>query len=52
MVIDRLTEEVRQECPWMMMFADDTVIYNESRKQVEGNAERWRSEPERQDTCV
>lgn len=34
LVMDRLTEEVRQECPWTAMFADDIVISSESREQV------------------
>ncbi|KAK3568982.1 hypothetical protein QTP86_021607 [Hemibagrus guttatus] len=37
MVMDQLSEEVRQESPWTMKFADDIVIYNESREQVEEN---------------
>ncbi|KAK3507571.1 hypothetical protein QTP70_028647 [Hemibagrus guttatus] len=41
-VMDRLSEEVRQESPWTMMFADDIVICSESREQVEENLERWR----------
>ncbi|KAK3530967.1 hypothetical protein QTP70_007276 [Hemibagrus guttatus] len=41
-VMDQLSEEVRQESPWTMMFADDIVICSESREQVEQNLERWR----------
>ncbi|KAK3512316.1 hypothetical protein QTP70_004627 [Hemibagrus guttatus] len=41
-VIDQLSEEVRQESPWTMMFADDIVICSESREQVEESLERWR----------
>ncbi|MCJ8730703.1 hypothetical protein PDJAM_G00187500 [Pangasius djambal] len=41
MVMDQLSEEVRQESPCTMMFADDIVICSESRKQVEENLERW-----------
>ncbi|TRY54572.1 hypothetical protein DNTS_001573 [Danionella cerebrum] len=47
MVMDRLTDEVRQESPWTMMFADDIVICSESREQVEENLESWRSALER-----
>ncbi|KAK3559189.1 hypothetical protein QTP86_005183 [Hemibagrus guttatus] len=47
MVMDQLSEEVRQESPWTMMFADDIVICNESREQVEENLERWRFALER-----
>ena len=42
MVMDRLTNEVGQEYPWTMMFADDIVICSESREQIEEKLERWR----------
>ncbi|KAK3535993.1 hypothetical protein QTP70_023721, partial [Hemibagrus guttatus] len=46
-VMDQWSEEVRQESPWTMMFADDIVICSESREQVEENLERWRFALER-----
>ncbi|KAK3506481.1 hypothetical protein QTP70_001796, partial [Hemibagrus guttatus] len=46
-VMDQLSELVRQESPWTMMFADDIVICSESREQVEENLERWRFALER-----
>ncbi|KAK3537369.1 hypothetical protein QTP70_008822 [Hemibagrus guttatus] len=46
-VMDQLSEEVRQESPWTMMFADDIAICSESREQVEENLERWRFALER-----
>ncbi|KAK3511524.1 hypothetical protein QTP70_008976 [Hemibagrus guttatus] len=46
-VMDQLSEEVRQESPWTMIFADDIVICSESRDQVEENLERWRFALER-----
>ncbi|KAK3508193.1 hypothetical protein QTP70_017067 [Hemibagrus guttatus] len=46
-VMDQLSEEVRQESPWTMMFADDIVICSESREQVEENLGRWRFALER-----
>ncbi|KAK3571838.1 hypothetical protein QTP86_020466 [Hemibagrus guttatus] len=46
-VMDQLSDEVRQESPWTMMFADDIVICSESREQVEENLERWRFALER-----
>ncbi|KAK3557252.1 hypothetical protein QTP70_026097 [Hemibagrus guttatus] len=52
MVIDQLSEEVRQESPWTMMFADDIVICSESREQVEENLERWRFALERREMKV
>ena len=45
--MDRLTDEVRQESPWNMMFTDDIVICSESKKQVERSLERWRYAIER-----
>ena len=39
---DRLTDEVRQESPWTMMFTDDNVVCSESWEQVEEHLERWR----------
>ncbi|KAK3542019.1 hypothetical protein QTP86_010364 [Hemibagrus guttatus] len=45
--MDQLSEEVRQESPWTMMFADDIVICSESREQVEENLQRWRFALER-----
>ncbi|KAK3535197.1 hypothetical protein QTP70_004755 [Hemibagrus guttatus] len=45
-VMDQLSEEVRQESPWTMMFADDIVICSESRwrKAWRGGGLRWREE--------
>ena len=34
MVMDRLTNEIRLESPWTMMFADDIMICRESREQA------------------
>ena len=42
LVMDRLTDGVRQESPWTVMFADDILICLERREQVEENLERWR----------
>ncbi|MBN3293353.1 YSM6 protein, partial [Polypterus senegalus] len=42
MVMDRLTDEIGQESPWTVMFADDIVICSDSREQVEETLERWR----------
>ena len=47
MVMDRLTDEITQESPWTMLFADDLVICGECRQQVETNLERWRYALER-----
>ncbi|XP_037779126.1 uncharacterized protein LOC119575547 [Penaeus monodon] len=50
MVMDRLTDEIRQESPWTMMAANDTAIYSETRQQVEENLiEIWRNALEKRD---
>ena len=41
MVMDRMTDEIREEAPWTMMFADDIVICSESKEQVEEKLESW-----------
>lgn len=35
-VMTGLTDEVKQESSWIIMFADDVVICSESRAEVEG----------------
>ena len=45
--MDRLTDEVRIELPWMMLFADDIVICKETREEVEQRLESWRYALER-----
>ena len=40
-IMDRLTDEVRREPPWTMLFADDIVICKETREEVERRLESW-----------
>lgn len=47
MLMDGLTDEIRQESLWTLMFAVDIVICSESREQVEESLERWRYTLER-----
>ena len=42
MVMDRMTDHIREEAPWTMMFADDIMICSESKEQVEEKLESWR----------
>ena len=35
MVMDRMTDDIREEAPWTIMFADDIVICSESKARVE-----------------
>ena len=46
-IMDRLTDEVRREPPWTMLFADDIVICEETRKEVERRLESWKYALER-----
>ena len=45
--MERLTDEVRREPPWTMLFADDIVICEETRKEVDRRLESWRYALER-----
>ena len=45
--MDRLTNKVRREPPWTMLFADDIVICKETREEVERRIESWRYALER-----
>ena len=38
-IMDRLTDEVRREPPWTMLFADDIVICEKTREEVERRLE-------------
>ena len=38
-IMDRLTDEVRRKPPWTMLFADDIVICEETREEVERRLE-------------
>ena len=41
-ITDKLTDEVRREPLWMMLFTDDIVICEETRQEVEQRLECWR----------
>ena len=41
-IMDRLTNEVRREPPWTMLFADDIVICEETRKEMERRLQSWK----------
>ena len=47
-IMDRLMDEVRREPPWTMLFADDIVICEEIREEVERRLECWRYALERE----
>ena len=45
--MDKLTDEARREPPWTMLFADDIVICEETRKEVEQRLKSWKNALER-----
>ena len=45
--MDRITDEINEEAPWTMMFADDIVICSQSKERVEEKLESWRYALER-----
>ena len=47
MVMDRMADDIREEVPRTMMYADDIVICSESKEQVEETLESWRYALER-----
>ena len=49
---DRLTDEVKREPPWTIVFADDIVICKETREEVEPRLECWRYALERRDMKI
>ena len=42
MVMDRMTYDIREEAPWIMMFADVIMICRESKERVGEKLESWR----------
>ena len=41
-VFDVITEDVREEPPWCVLYADDIVLVTEERRQLERKLEEWR----------
>ena len=46
-MIDRLTEDIRKDAPWDMLFADDIVLSRQNHKELEEDLEIWRNALER-----
>ena len=46
-IIDRLTEDLRKDAPWDMLFADDIVLCIQNHRELEEDLEIWRNVLER-----
>ena len=42
-IIDRLTEDIRKDAPWDMLFADDIVLSRQNYRELEEDLEIWRN---------
>ena len=43
LVIDELTKHIQTKVPWCMLFADDIVLVDETKKGVNTKLELWRN---------
>jgi len=41
-ILDVITEEIQEEIPWAMLFADDLVLCDEDAEDMQRRLERWR----------
>ena len=46
-IIDRLTEDIKNDAPWNMLFADDIVLSRQNHRELEENLEIWKNALER-----
>ena len=51
-IMDRLIDEVKREPPWTMLFANDIVICEETREEMERRLKCWRYSLERREMKV
>ena len=46
-IMDKLTEDIRKDTPWDMLFADDIVLSRQNCRELEDDLEMWRNALER-----
>ena len=46
-IMDKLTEDIRKDAPWDMLFADDIVLSRQNHRELEDDLEIWRNALER-----
>ena len=51
-IIDRLTEDIRKDAPWDMLFADDIVLSRQNHGELEEDLDIWRNALERRSLKV
>ena len=45
--MDKLTEDIRNDAPWDMLFADDIELSRQNHRELEDDLEMWRNKLER-----
>ena len=46
-IMDKLTEDIRKDAPWEMLFAGDIVLSRQNHREIEDDLEIWRNALER-----
>ena len=46
-IMDKLTEDIRKDAPWDLLFADDIVLSKKNHRELENALEVWRNALER-----
>ena len=46
-IMNKLTEDIRKDAPWDMLFADDIVLSRQNCRELEDDLEMWRNALER-----
>ena len=46
-IMDKLTEDIRKDAPWDILFADDIVLSRQNHRNLEDDLEMWRNALER-----
>ena len=49
---DKLTEDIRKDAPWDMLFADDIVLSRQNCRELEDELEIWRNALERRNALA
>ena len=51
-IMNKLTEDIRKDAPWDMLFADDIVLSRKNHSKLEDDLKIWRNALERRDLKV